>query len=277
MSVAAKALWIIERNAHQPLSLASIAEACGVSRSHLANAFGAATGLSVIKYLRARRLSQAAAVLADGAPDILSVALDTGYGSHEAFTRAFREHFSETPERVRSRGGLDGLPITPPLSLARAERPALAAPEFRREGPVRVVGLGATYTWESTNGISSQWPRFMAFYDAISEKTAAIPLGVTEPPDEDGHFTHLCAVEVARFVDVPVGLRALEMPPRRYAVFEHPGHVSALPDSYAAIWNEALPAHGCVVADAPSLERHNPTFDTRSGEGGLTLWIPLAD
>ena len=28
-----------------------------------------------------------------GAPDILSVALDVGYGSHEAFTRAFREQF----------------------------------------------------------------------------------------------------------------------------------------------------------------------------------------
>jgi AraC family transcriptional regulator len=86
-----KALWIIERNSTQPLTLDGIAAACGVSRSHLAHAFGTATGVSVMQYVRARRLSAAAQALAAGAPDILSIALETGYGSHEAFTRAFRE------------------------------------------------------------------------------------------------------------------------------------------------------------------------------------------
>jgi AraC family transcriptional regulator len=38
MSVADKALWIIERNSVSPLTLNSIAQACRVSRSHLANA-----------------------------------------------------------------------------------------------------------------------------------------------------------------------------------------------------------------------------------------------
>jgi AraC family transcriptional regulator len=41
-----KALWIIERNSTQPLTLDGIAAACGVSRSHLAHAFGTATGVS---------------------------------------------------------------------------------------------------------------------------------------------------------------------------------------------------------------------------------------
>jgi AraC family transcriptional regulator len=97
MPIADNAIWIIERNLDQPITLNSIAEACGISRSHLANAFGTATGLSVMKYLRARRLSNTARVLADGAPDILAVALGAGYGSHEAFTRAFREQFGRTP------------------------------------------------------------------------------------------------------------------------------------------------------------------------------------
>jgi hypothetical protein len=39
---------------------------------------------------RVRRLSQAAAELAAGAPDILPLALASGYGSHEAFTRLSR-------------------------------------------------------------------------------------------------------------------------------------------------------------------------------------------
>jgi hypothetical protein len=40
--------------------------------------------------------------LFDGAPDILSVALDAGYGSHEAFTCAFRQHFGLTLEQARA-------------------------------------------------------------------------------------------------------------------------------------------------------------------------------
>src|SRR5580693_6489720 len=111
MSIAEKAVWIIERNSERDLSLTEIAKSCDVSRSHLANAFGTATGLSVMRYLRARRLSEAARALAAGAPDILAVALDAGYASHEAFTRAFAEQFGMTPESVRQRKNLGGLPV----------------------------------------------------------------------------------------------------------------------------------------------------------------------
>ena len=95
MSFPDKALWIIERNSTQLLTLDGIAAACGVSRSHLAHAFGTATGVSVMQYVRARRLSAAARALAAGASDILSIALEAGYGSHEAFTRAFRDRFQQ--------------------------------------------------------------------------------------------------------------------------------------------------------------------------------------
>jgi AraC family transcriptional regulator len=59
-------------------------------------------------------------------------------------------------------------------------------------------------------------------------------------------------------------------------VFEHRGHVSTIYETYRSIWDEAMPASGLAVADAPVIERHNPTFNPRTGEGGLTLWIPLA-
>jgi AraC family transcriptional regulator len=38
-----------------------------------------------------------------------------------------------------------------------------------------------------------------------------------------------------------------------------------------------LPELGRSVADAPIIERHNQTFDPRTGEGGIALWVPLAD
>ena len=277
MPLADNALWVMERNLRQPITLNSIAEACGVSRSHLANAFGMATGYPVMKYLRARRLSEAARILAGGAPDILAVALDTGYGSHEAFTRAFREQFGRTPETVRVGGSLAGLEIVAPLELkARAPVDNLAAPRIADEGPVRAIGLAQIFSFSTTIGIPAQWQRFMADYDAIPEKLDGIPIGVTEAPDDDGEFNYVCAAEVSRFGKVPEGLRKVGIPARRYAVFEHHGHVSRLYETYSAIWNEGLSSRGLKLADAPIIERHNPQFDPQTGEGGLTLWLPLA-
>jgi AraC family transcriptional regulator len=49
----------------------------------------------------ARGAWEAARQLCNGAPDILTIALNAGYGSHEAFTRAFRDQFGLTPEQAR--------------------------------------------------------------------------------------------------------------------------------------------------------------------------------
>lgn len=56
-----------------------------------------------MQYVRERRLTEAARTSANGAPDILNVALNAGCNSHEAFTRAFRDHFGITPEALRAR------------------------------------------------------------------------------------------------------------------------------------------------------------------------------
>jgi len=67
MSLVNRALFMIERNLHRDLSLGGIAEACGVSRFHLAHAFGEATGVAVMEYVRRRRLTESAYALASGA------------------------------------------------------------------------------------------------------------------------------------------------------------------------------------------------------------------
>src|SRR5881392_159425 len=117
MNPAQKALWFIESHLADELTLDEIAGVAGISRFHMVRAFAAATGWSVMRYVRARRLSEAARALANGAPDILSVALDADYGSHEAFTRAFRDHFGVTPESVRDSAKLDMLQLQEPITM----------------------------------------------------------------------------------------------------------------------------------------------------------------
>ena len=271
-----KALWIIERNSTQPLTLDGIAAACGVSRSHLAHAFGAATGLSVMQYVRGRRLTAAAQALAAGAPDILAIALDSGYGSHEAFTRAFRDRFDQTPESVRQRRSVDGLALAGPLELRPPAGIRLDPPRVVDVHNMRIVGLAERCSFHTTITIPAQWQRFMEYHDAIPFKCGDIPVGVNYSADDDGQFLYMCGAEVHRFEKYSRELLHLEVQPRQYAVFEHRGHVSTIYETYRCIWNEAMPATGRAVADAPIIERHNPAFNPRTGEGGLTLWIPLA-
>src|SRR5664279_356178 len=117
MNPAQKALWFIESHLAGALTLDEIAGVAGVSRFHMVRSFAAATGLSVMRYVRARRLSEAARALASGAPDILALALEADYGSHEAFTRAFRDHFGVTPETVRGQAGIDKLGLQEPIVM----------------------------------------------------------------------------------------------------------------------------------------------------------------
>ena len=112
------AIWFIESHLDDPLTLQIIADIAHVSPPHLVRAFGTATGFSVMRYLRVRRLSVAAIALADGAPNILDVALSAGYNSHEAFTRAFREQFGITPEALREQGHLNQIKLMEPITMS---------------------------------------------------------------------------------------------------------------------------------------------------------------
>src|SRR5712664_3786459 len=149
MNPAQKALWFIESHLADELTLDEISGVGGISRFHMVRAFAAATGLSVMRYVRARRLSEAARALANGAPDILSLALEADYGSHEAFTRAFREHFGVTPEAVRAATCLDHIKLQEPILMDSTLTHNPHAPSFQTGKPLLVAGIGERYTCET--------------------------------------------------------------------------------------------------------------------------------
>src|SRR5437588_12610517 len=130
MNPAQKALWFIESHLADELTLDEIAGVAGISRFHMVRAFAAATGFSVMRYVRARRLTEAARALAGGAPDILNVALDADYGSHEAFTRAFRDHFGVTPETVRATTCVAKLKLQEPILMDSTAFDKIEPPRF---------------------------------------------------------------------------------------------------------------------------------------------------
>src|SRR5260221_1588767 len=149
MSVIAKAIWYIESHLDSELSLEEIAWVSRVSRFHLSRGFVACTGISLGAYVRARRLSGAARALAAGAPDILGVALAAGYGSHEAFTRAFRQHFGLTPEQFRAQAPLEHPSYQEPFAMSQATKTEIAPPRLVDGEALLIVGISEHYRCEN--------------------------------------------------------------------------------------------------------------------------------
>jgi AraC family transcriptional regulator len=278
MNPAQKALWFIESHLASSLTLDEIAGVGGISRFHMVRAFAAATGLSVMRYVRARRLSEAARALAGGAPDILALALDAGYGSHEAFTRAFRDHFGVTPEAVRGMACLDHIKLQEPIVMDSTLTDNLRPPRFETSKPLLVAGIGERYTWESGGpAIPGQWQRFHREVADIPGRVGQVAYGVCCNGDDAGNFDYIAGVEVADYSDLPREFSRVRIPEAKYAVFSHADHISTIRRTVNTIWNHWLPASGLKVADAPNFERYDEKFDSLTGNGGLEIWVPIKE
>jgi len=278
MNPANKALWYIESHLAAPLTLDEVAGVSDVSRFHLVRAFGAATGLSVMRYVRARRLSKAARELAAGAPDILSLALDADYGSHEAFTRAFREHFGVTPEAVRDGACLDHLKLQEPILMESTALDHLKPPRFETGKAMLVAGIGDRINHQNNGaGIPGQWQQFHQKCADIPDRVGTISYGVCCNGDDSGNFDYIAGVEVSDFSDLPREFARVRIPEQKYAVFAHSEHISAIRRTINTIWNHWLPVSGFKAADAPNFERYDEKFDSATGNGGLEIWIPVRE
>lgn len=275
MSAIAKAIWYVESNLGRSIELDEIAEAAGASRFHLTRAFGHALGRSVMRYARRRRLSQAAVQLSGGAPDILSVALDAGYSSHEAFTRAFRDEFGITPETLRESADLSKLDLQEPIRMNAQPKMKLAEPRIEQAGPYLFAGLGRRYRYDAMGGIPGQWEEFNRHAGTIPGEKPGAAYGVCANADEHG-MDYICAVEVSDFTLVDNAMQRVRLPIQRYAVFSHPGHISEIQAVFEAIYGEWLPASGKETADAPSFEKYGKSFDPVTGRGGFEIWLPIA-
>src|SRR5450432_255367 len=275
MNPAQKALWYIESHLAAPLTLDEIAGVAGVSRFHMVRAFAAATGFSVMRYVRARRLSNTARALAAGAPDILSLALDADYSSHEAFPRAFPDHFGVPPESVRAATCLDHLKLQEPILMDSTATDHLSPPRFETSKPLLVAGIGDRFSHENGAGIPGLWQRFHQTVADLPGRVGQVAYGVCCNGDDAGNFDYIAGVEMTDFSDLPREFMRVRIPAQKYAVFTHHEHISTIRRTINAIWNHWLPASGFQVADAPNFERYDENFDPNTGDGGFEIWVPI--
>ncbi len=91
----------IDAHLRKPVTLRDLANAAGYSPFHAARLFKEVTGQTPFDYLRAARLSGAAARLRESGETITSVAFDFVFSSHAGFTQAFTRQFGLAPRAYR--------------------------------------------------------------------------------------------------------------------------------------------------------------------------------
>ncbi len=101
-----KALELVEVSLSKPLAVKQIAADVGVSSFHFQRLFVRDMGETVSNYARSRRLERAATILIEQPTiNLLDLALECGFQTHSAFTRAFRRQFGMTPTEFVDGGG----------------------------------------------------------------------------------------------------------------------------------------------------------------------------
>ncbi len=94
----------IQLHITESLERIQLATLAGFSVPHFHRVFLAHVGESPTAYIRRLRLERAGRKLRMGASDIGDVALAAGYGSHNAFSKAFKQHFGLSPQAFRELG-----------------------------------------------------------------------------------------------------------------------------------------------------------------------------
>ncbi|WP_194826561.1 AraC family transcriptional regulator [Nocardia sp. XZ_19_231] len=275
---------VVEEHLGAEVDVDAFASRSGTTEYHLRRMFSSLAAMPLSDYIRRRRMTVAAADVIGG-EDLLTIAVRYGYGSTEAFGRAFRAVHGVRPADVRRDGGplrsqsQVRFRLTVEGSTAMDAR-IIEQPSFRLIGHAARVPL----IHEGVN------PHIQAHIASLPapEHARLAQLSNTEPagllqvsaevdPDyaQDSELTYLHGVAVAAGTAVEEGLDAIDVPAGMWAVFRTTGeHPKQLQDAWAATATEWFPSNPWRLRPGPSivsvLERADD-FSTATCE----LWLPV--
>lgn len=292
-----RVLDYIDQHLAEPVDLAQLADVAHFSRFHFHRLFAAWMGETLGDYLRRRRLERGTFLLSCHPElNVLAVALACGFGSGEAFARAFKQQFGSTPTAWRAaatarraeamrnpdqaRRNGDQAPHWPPAHHGCADQP-IAEPlnmqvQLINLKPVRVAyqrhigpyGPAITTFWQQR---VTPWLQSHGL-----ERQTCYGIG-HDAPD----VTPAAKCRYDACVALPDGVtpsgNITTLPGGRYAVAEFAGPLSGIPDAWTWLLRDWLPGSGLQCDDRPCFEQFEPhsAFDAASGVFRCLLCIPV--
>jgi AraC family transcriptional regulator len=264
----------IQEHLDEELSLERLARVAHFSPYHFHRIFKALVGEGVYEHVRRLRLETAAQALRSSDRSVLRIALDSGYGTHEAFTRAFRQQFGVSPTRFRNgrqptsrkkeTQPMTALASTPAVSIEQV--PSRRVAFLRHLGPYKEVGptFDRLLGWARPRGLMRPGTDVLSISHDDPEVTPAdkircdccITVGESFQPQDD------------------VGVQTIEG--GEYAIVHHRGPSSDLHDVMRWLFGVWLPSSGREPRHAPLYSICNDNPETMPPEQfRIDIYVPL--
>lgn len=280
-----RAIEYIENHLNENIGLSDVSRETGYSYYHMTRLFSSVLGESVGRYINRRRLYNASKKLIHSDQRVIDIALDCGFESPEAFSRAFKAAFGSSPIDYR-RAGLD-LVMNAKRKLAPEDVDHIAnnisrSPEFMMFKETRVAGLRGT-TSLSDNRLPGLWAEFTRLHKDLFT-AAGTGYGICETQQttytKDGNvlFAVMVGSPVNDFDRLPQSSSLVKkvLQAGKYAVFTHRGTFANLFKTYQYIFGTWLPTAGVELDDREDFEvyeREVLSFDDPNNE--VKIYIPI--
>jgi AraC family transcriptional regulator len=277
-----QAMEHVERNLDQPIEVADLARIALTSEYHLRRLFSALAGVPLSEYVRRRRLTVAGAEVLAGEDTLLDIAVRYGYGSGEAFARAFRAVHGVGPGEARRTGAV--LRSQPRMSF-RLVVEGSSSMEYRlvEKDGFRVVGRKARVplVHEGMNPAIAEFvrgldPEVRARIGALADQEPAgvvnVSVNIAEGREEGTELDYYYGAVTS--ADVPDDLEALDVGAGTWAVFESSGEFpKVLQEVWRDVFTQWFPSNPYRSVPGPEL------LSARLSEDGTTataaLWIKV--
>lgn len=212
----------IEKNIKNELSPELIANECGYSTFHFSRVFNINKGITLMEYVKKRRLSLAAEDLFDN-KKIIDIALEYGFQTHNGFSKAFKKEFGFSPTQYLKRMDRN---LEKELILKFGGD--FMKPTIIEKPTFKVAGYGIKTNITNgnyTKDVASFWINYdgenleSKMYQILNPPKHG-EVGLCIPSSEDnGEATYMLGVIVNDFNDATDDMITVEVPEATYAVF----------------------------------------------------------
>lgn len=268
----------IGKHLDEELELEELCRIACFSKYHFHRLFTAHAGVSLKSYIKWLRLKRAAHQLTVQKEDtIINIALDAGFESHEAFSRAFKQVCGQSPSVFRNNANWRAWE-NPPYSLhikgnkimtiTIKDLPArrLAVMEHRGDPMKLSITLDKLISWAKAQPINLKPKAGEAFGYGYADPR--------ETPPEEWRFD--LALTVPKDFKLSDDVIDRELPAGRYAVTTHKGSRDNIGDTIYHLYRDWLPESGEELGDLPCIFcYHNFDHEVAETELLTEIWVLL--
>ncbi|MFJ9664471.1 GyrI-like domain-containing protein [Streptomyces sp. NPDC101219] len=272
----------IEDRLDQQVDVAELARLAATSEYHLRRMFSALAGMPLSEYVRRRRLTVAGAEVLADQESLLDIAVRYGYGSGEAFARAFRTMHGIGPGEARRTGAAL---VSQPRLAFRLTVEGSSSMRYRvvDRPDFTVVGLKARVPLVHSGPNQAIIDFVRGIDPQLSERLEKLsdqdPRGIVavcddlDPSRAEG--TELDYYHgVVTSAEAPEGTTALPVPAGTWAVFTTSGPApEAIQELWRDVYTQWFPSNPYRTRSGPEILRTRLSADGTEAEA--ELWLPV--